>query len=102
MLPFDILSWEKLFWFAKFLLPKLVVRTKEDDDLDAILNSVDLSTYGLQRVSLNSSIQLASEESVLDAVSTNPRGAHASEDEKDPLSAIIEAFNERWFEIFRS
>lgn len=97
LLPFDILSWEKLFWFAKFLLPKLVVHTKEDDDLDAILNSVDLSTYGLQRVSLNSSIQLASEESVLDAVSTNPRGAHASEDEKDPLSAIIEAFNERWF-----
>ncbi|MGL5261139.1 MAG: hypothetical protein ACRC9P_02015, partial [Bacteroides sp.] len=89
--------WEKLFWFAKFLVPKLIVRTKEDDDLDAILDSVDLSTYGLQRVSLNSSIELASEDSVLDAVSANPRGAHASEEEKDFLTEIVETFNDRWF-----
>ena len=97
LLPYDILNWEKLFWFTKFLVPKLIVRTQEDDDLDAILNSVDLSTYGLQRVKLNSSIQLASEDSVLDAVSANPRGAHASEEEKDPLTAIVETFNDRWF-----
>ena len=58
ILPYEVVKWEKLFWFLKFLIPKLVIVDPTLDALDELLNSVDLSTYGLQRVKLNTSIGL--------------------------------------------
>ena len=58
ILPYEVLNWEKLFWFLKFLIPKLVITDGGIDALDELLNSVDLSTYGLERVKLNQSIVL--------------------------------------------
>jgi type I restriction enzyme R subunit len=58
IMPYEVLEWEKLFWFMKFLIPKLVVITKEDQLIDELLESVDLSTYGLERTKLNHSIGL--------------------------------------------
>ncbi len=43
IMPYEMVMWEKLFWFLKFLIPKLKVA---DPDAE-LLNSVDLSTYGL-------------------------------------------------------
>jgi type I restriction enzyme, R subunit len=97
IMPFEVLDWEKLFWFLKFLIPKLIVRTKEDELIDALLESVDLSTYGLERTKLNHSIGLDDSATELDPQNPNPRGAHGSEEEKDPLDEIIKSFNERWF-----
>lgn len=98
IMPYEILSWEKLFWFLKFLIPKLIIADKDKDSLDELLNSVDLSTYGLERVKLNASIGLDATETELDPQNPNPRGAHGSEVEEDPLDLIIKSFNERWFQ----
>jgi type I restriction enzyme R subunit len=96
IMPFEMPEWEKLFWFVKFLIPKMVVKDPDQDKLDGLLNAVDLSTYGLERVKLNTSIVLDAAETELDPQNANPRGAH-EEQAKDPLDEIIRHFNERWF-----
>jgi type I restriction enzyme R subunit len=98
IMPYEIVVWERLFWFLKFLIPKLIVKDPDSEKLDALLDSVDLSSYGLQRVKLNHSITLDAEETELDPQNPNPRGAHGGEEEKDPLDDIIKNFNERWFQ----
>jgi len=98
IMPYEIVNWEKLFWFLKFLIPKLPVRPDDIDGLDELLESVDLSTYGLERVKLNQTIGLDDSESEVDPQNPNPRGAHGTDEEKDPLDLIIQSFNERWFQ----
>ena len=98
ILPYEVLNWEKLFWFLKFLIPKLIIVDGDIDALDELLNSVDLSTYGLERVKLNSSISLDDSETELDPQNPNPRGAHGSDAAEDPLDLIINSFNEKWFQ----
>lgn len=96
IIPFEKLEWEKLFWFAKFLIPKMIVKRKEDEILDELLESVDLATYGIERVKLNEKLDLDDNETSLDATGNLPRGAHA-DDDKARLEEIIRDFNERWF-----
>src|SRR5690606_26895515 len=98
IMAFEVLEWEKLFWFLKFLIPKLVVVTREDVLIDEVLESVDLSTYGLERTKLNYTIGLDDSKTEVDPQNPNPRGAHGNEEEKDPLDEIIRSFNERWFQ----
>jgi len=50
IMPYEMVIWEKLFWFLKFLIPKLKVQDPDSELLDELLNSVDLSSYGLERV----------------------------------------------------
>ena len=96
IMPYEIVAWEKLFWFLKFLIPKMIIKDKDQDKLDELLNSVDLSTYGLERVKLGVSIGLDESATQLDPQNANPRGAHTNS-EKDELDKIINSFNERWF-----
>jgi len=98
ILPYEVINWEKLFWFLKFLIPKLIIVDTTIDALDELLNSVDLSTYGLERVKLNTAINLDDSETELDPQNPNPRGAHGGGKEEDPLDLIINSFNERWFQ----
>jgi len=98
IMPYEIVIWEKLFWFLKFLIPKLVVKDPDTAKIDELLESIDLSSYGLSRVKLNHHIRLDESESELDPQNPNPRGAHDGEEEKDPLDDIIRNFNERWFQ----
>lgn len=98
LLPYEVVNWEKLFWFLKFLIPKLIITDGTIDVIDELLNSVDLSTYGLERVKLNVGIDLDDSETALDPQNPNPRGAHTGEQEEDPLDIIINSFNERWFQ----
>jgi type I restriction enzyme R subunit len=98
IMPYEIVAWEKLFWFLKFLIPKLIVRDPKADALDELLNSVDLSSYGLERVKLNYGIGLDDAETELDPQNPNPRGGNGGDDETDPLDDIIKNFNERWFQ----
>ncbi|WP_339697344.1 type I restriction endonuclease [uncultured Marixanthomonas sp.] len=98
ILPFEIVTWEKLFWFLKFLIPKLPIKDSVIDGMDELLNSVDLSTYGLERIKLNHTIGLDDSDSDLDPQNPSPRGAYGSDEEKDPLELIIQSFNERWFQ----
>ena len=98
IMPYEIVAWEKLFWFLKFLIPKLKVEDPDADAIDELLESVDLSSYGLQRVKLNHAIHLTDQEAELEPQNPNPRGAHGGEKETDPLDEIIRTFNERWFQ----
>jgi type I restriction enzyme R subunit len=98
IMPYEMVVWEKLFWFLKFLIPKLKVEDPDAELLDELLESVDLSSYGLQRVKLSHSIGLDSDETELDPQNPNPRGAHGTEKETNPLDEIVNTFNERWFQ----
>ena len=98
IMPFEVANWEKLFWFLKFLIPKLVVRDPQADALDELLESVDLSTYGLERTKLGHTIGLDDSETEVDPLNPNPRGVHGGDEEHDPLDLIIDSFNERHFQ----
>ena len=98
IMPFEVVEWEKLFWFLKFLVPKLKIKDPDQDALDDLLESVDLSSYGLERSKLNQIIDLDDSAGELDPQNPNPRGYRDGEEEKDPLDEIIRTFNERWFQ----
>ena len=97
IIPYNNIYWEKLYWFLKFLIPKLIVKDPERDQLDELLNSVDLSTYGLERVKLNYAIDLDSAASELAPQNPNPRGYRGDTPQQDPLDEIITTFNDRFF-----
>ena len=97
LIPFNNLNWEKLHWFLKFLIPKLQVRNPQQDQLDELLNSVDLTTYGVERVTLNQEISLDDSTSELEPQNPNPRGYHEEQAQRDPLDEIVASFNERFF-----
>lgn len=98
IMSFEKLVWEQLYWFLKFLIPKLLIKNPEDDQIDELLNNIDLSTYGLQRTKLGHAIELDETESTLAPQNSNPRGTHGGEKEEDPLDLIIRSFNEKWFQ----
>ena len=98
IMPFEIVVWEKLYWFLKFLIPKLKVEDPDKEKIDELLEKVDLSTYGLERVKLNHTIGLDDSETEVDPQNPNPRSAHGVGEEEDPLDEIIRTFNERWFQ----
>lgn len=98
IMPFEVLEWERLFWFLKFLVPKLKIKDPDQDMLDELLESIDLSTYGLARTKLNHNVELDPSESELDPQNPNPRGYRDGESERDPLDEIIRTFNDRWFQ----
>lgn len=97
IIPFNNVNWEMLHWFLKFLIPKLKVKDPDQDKLDELLNSVDLSTYGLERSRLEVKIGLDSSETELEPQNPNVRSGHFGNGEKDPLDEIVRAFNERHF-----
>lgn len=98
IMSFDMPIWEKLYWFLKFLIPKLKVQDSESDKLDELLDSVDLNSYGLQRVKLNHEIKLTEQASELDPKNSNPRSVHDTNTEENTLDDIVQIFNERWFQ----
>jgi type I restriction enzyme R subunit len=96
IIDFQVLQWEQLYWFLKFLIPKLRV-PNANDGFDDILDSVDLSTYGLERTRLDQPILLDEEGSEVDPQNPNPRGAHTEGEEEEELDLIIRSFNEKYF-----
>lgn len=97
IIPFNNVHWEMLHWFLKFLIPKLKVKDPDQDKLDELLNSVDLSTYGLERSRLEAKIGLDVSETELEPQNPNIRGPHFAPSEADPLDEIVRTFNERHF-----
>ncbi|MEN6079627.1 type I restriction endonuclease subunit R [Chromobacterium piscinae] len=97
IIPFNNVNWEMLHWFLKFLIPKLKVKDPDQDKLDELLNSIDLSTYGLERSRLEVKIDLDASETELEPQNPNIRGGHFGGGDQDPLDEIVRAFNERHF-----
>lgn len=97
IIPYNNVQWEQLYWFLKFLIPKLAVRDPALEQIDELLESIDLSTYGLERVNLNYAIALESAESEVEPQNSNLRGYRGDASQSDLLSDIVAAFNERFF-----
>jgi len=97
ILPYEVIVWEKLYWFIKFLIPKLIIKSKDNELIDELLESIDLSTYGLERTKLNHAIVLDGSDTQLNPQNPNPRGAYGTDENKDPLDEIINSFNNRFF-----
>lgn len=98
IMEFEMLDWEKLFWFLRYLIPSLHIDKPGTVDLKDLLDSVDLNTYGLRRTSLNETITLDAGESVI--VPNKPVMVNAGgngDAPTDPLDKILADFNERWF-----
>lgn len=98
IIPFEVVEWEKLFWYLKFLIPKLKIKDPGGDELDELLEAVDLASYGLERTKLNKAIELDATASELEPQNPNPRGYRGDVPQEDPLEEIIRNFNERWFQ----
>ena len=95
IMPYSVLEWEKLFWYLRFLIPCLHIPVNVEM-LD-VLDKIDLSTYGLRRVSFNESIVLDAGEATIDPLASKMVNAGSQEEEKDPLDKIVKEFNEHWF-----
>lgn len=95
--PFVMVPWEQLFWLLKALIPKLVVKSSEDDAIDELLESVDLSTYAMERTAISKKIDLKDDAGELDPTDSNPFGVHDDDDPQEQLEKIIKDFNDRWF-----
>ena len=100
IIPFNNQEWEMLHWFLKFLIPKLSLRNPDSDrEEDELLESVDLATYGVERVNLNPvPITLDESPSEVQPQNPNPRGYHSNESSLETLDDIVQAFNDRYFQ----
>jgi len=95
ILTFTNPYWERLYWFLKFLIPKL--KPTEDEDLaKGILEAVELDSYRLSKVT-SDNIKLAGGGEI-DPTPPTMRGGKP-EPELDELEAIISNFNERFGNI---
>ena len=98
IMDYEVVDWEKLFWFLRLLIPQLIVTDPGVEDIKDLLDSVDLNTYGLRRTALNETIVLDAGESTIDPLKATMVNAHSTDEpEKDPLDEIIKEFNEHWF-----
>lgn len=94
ILPFSKKYFEELYWFLKFLIPKLKIE-KDDVDIQGLLDSVDLESYIQHRQALNENIKLDDGDVEIDPITTQMRGSK-EEQEKEFLDQIVKSFNERW------
>ena len=97
IMDYEVLDWEKLFWYLRYLIPQLIVPGKNADDIKDLLDSVDLNTYGLRRTALNETIGLDPGEATIDPNKPVMVGPGKDDEPKDRLEIIIKEFNERWF-----
>ena len=94
ILPFNNKFFEELYWFLKFLIPKLKI-PKEDLNIQGLLDSVDMDSYTQHRQVLNENIKLEDGNIEVDPITPQMKGAK-QEQEQDFLDQIIKSFNERW------
>lgn len=97
IMQFEMVEWEKLFWFLRYLIPCLHVPGRNSEDVKDLLDSVDLNTYGLRRTALNETITLDAGETTIDPNKPVMVTAGGDDEPKDPLDQILAEFNERWF-----
>ena len=98
IIPFNRVDWERLYWVLKPLIPKLSVKTSEDEAIDELLESVNLNTYAIERTALGQKIALKDDGGELNPSNGSPRGVYDPETTEDVLDKIIDDFNKHWFE----
>jgi type I restriction enzyme R subunit len=96
ILDFNNQDWEKLFWYLKFLVPKLFIERSEDL-ADGILESIDMDSYRPSKEGTEN-ITLAAEPGEVRGIPVEVGGGQ-SEPELDTLENILGAFNQRFGDI---
>ena len=92
ILTFSDVYWERLYWFFKFLLPK--IKPEGTDDLaKGILEAIDLDSYRLS-ITTKENIKLKGDEEI-DPTPPTMKGKKG-DNEFDTLQAIINEFNARF------
>jgi type I restriction enzyme R subunit len=91
ILSFNNVYWERLYWFLKFLMPK--IKPPDEDLAEGILEAIDLDSYRLSKTTTDSvKLQGAEELDPSPAIVKGKKG----ELEFDQLEAIIMEFNTRF------
>ena len=96
ILPYTYAEWEKLSIFLTFLVPKLPAPV-ENDLSKGILEAIDMDSYRVEKHAVQD-IQLPDEDAEIGPVPTEG-GGQKPEPEMDPLSKIINDFNEQFGNI---
>ncbi|TVQ18859.1 MAG: type I restriction endonuclease subunit R [Bacteroidetes bacterium] len=96
ILDFNNPGWEKLFWYLKFLVPKLYI-DQTDDLTEGILESIDMESYRPSKESTQD-IGLVAEPGQVSPIPVEVKGGEG-EPELDTLENILNAFNERFGDI---
>jgi len=96
ILYFNNQDWEKLFWYLKYLVPKLYVE-QTDDLAEGILESIDMDSYRPSKETTQN-IVLEPEPGEVAPIPVDVRGG-AQDPELDTLENILSAFNQRFGDI---
>ena len=96
LLDFNNQYWEQLWWYLKYLLPKLTI--DENDDLaQGIIESIDMESYRPSKQGTET-ISLLAEDGYVNPIPVGVGGGK-SEPELDTLENILKAFNQRFGDI---
>ena len=96
LLDFNNIYWEQLWWYLKYLLPKLII--KQDDDLaQGVIESIDMDSYRPSKQGTQK-IDLVSDPGFVAPIPVEVGGVKTKPD-LDTLENIIKAFNQRFGDI---
>lgn len=96
ILDFNNQDWEKLFWYLKFLVPKLFIE-QTDDLSEGILESIDMDSYRPSKETTQH-ITLVAEPGEVKPIPVEVKGGKM-EPELDTLENILSVFNQRFGDI---
>lgn len=96
ILEFNNQEWERLWWYLKFLVPKLFIE-RSDDLAEGILEAIDMDSYRPSKEETQN-ISLVAEPGEVDPIPVEVRGGQA-EPELDTLENILSLFNQRFGDI---
>jgi type I restriction enzyme R subunit len=96
LLDFNNLYWEQLWWYLKYLLPKLII--DENEDLaQGIIETIDMDSYRPSKQATEK-ISLVEEPGYVTPIPVGVGGGKA-DPELDTLENILNAFNQRFGDI---
>ena len=96
ILPYSNAGWERLSIFLNFLIPKLPA-PREEDLSRGILEAIDMDSYRVE-VKAGLEIGLLDQDAEIEPAPASG-GAYQPEPELEPLSDIIQAFNDQFGNI---
>jgi type I restriction enzyme R subunit len=96
ILDFKNQDWEMLWWYLKFLVPKLFIE-KSDDLAEGILEAINMDSYRPSKQSTQD-ISLVAEPGEVNPIPVDVGGGQ-SEPDLDTLENILGVFNQRFGDI---
>lgn len=96
IIDFNNPQWEKLWWYLKFLVPKLKIKDTENL-AEGIIESIDMDSYRPSRQG-KENISLSDDVGVVDPIPVEVKGGRPELD-LDTLENILNLFNQRFGDI---